>query len=132
VIGALEDRLWTRVSVGGPDECWEWTGARNDKGYGRLGRGGRDEGNVYAHRAAFESRVRPLRHGETIDHRCLNTSCCNPAHLEPVSLAENIRRAKRRLTQCKHGHAFTPANTYWRKEGRRMCRACAAERRQKK
>lgn len=124
----LGTRLWKKVEIGRADECWPWTGARNGRGYGRLAAGRRDEGLVYAHRAVFELSARPLVDGETIDHLCRNTSCCNPAHLEPVPLAENIRRAKRRLTHCKHGHEFTPENTYWRKEGRRMCRACGRSR----
>jgi hypothetical protein len=27
---------------------------------------------------------------------------------------------------CKHGHAFTPENTYRRTDGTRLCRACNA------
>ena len=30
-------------------------------------------------------------------------------------------------THCKHGHEFTPENTYTREEGWRQCRACNRE-----
>lgn len=29
---------------------------------------------------------------------------------------------------CKRGHEFTPENTYWRKEGWRVCKICQTER----
>ncbi|MBX7250223.1 MAG: HNH endonuclease [Caulobacteraceae bacterium] len=31
-----------------------------------------------------------------VDHTCCNRACCNPAHLERVTHAENVRRAARR------------------------------------
>ena len=31
-------------------------------------------------------------------------------------------------THCKHGHEFTEANTYRRRDGRRVCRICARQR----
>ena len=31
---------------------------------------------------------------------------------------------KRALTNCKHGHPFTPENTYVKPNGCRLCRAC--------
>jgi hypothetical protein len=30
----------------------------------------------------------------------------------------------RRKTHCIHGHEFTPGNTYYRRNGRRLCRTC--------
>ena len=32
------------------------------------------------------------------------------------------------VTHCKHGHEFSPANTYQRDDGRRMCRQCMRNR----
>ena len=73
--------------------CWEWTGAKDRQGYGRYGYAahGRVVG-VMVHRWMWEYLVGPITE-ETLDHLCRNESCCNPTHLEPVSLAENIRRA---------------------------------------
>jgi len=31
---------------------------------------------------------------------------------------------KTRITHCKHGHAFTPENTYWKKNGKYTTRDC--------
>ena len=73
--------------------CWEWTGAKDHSGYGRYGYAahGRVIG-VMVHRWMWEYLVGPITE-KTLDHLCRNKSCCNPAHLEPVSMAENIRRA---------------------------------------
>lgn len=35
---------------------------------------------------------RRLRRGEVVDHRCRNTSCARPSHLEVVTPSENTRR----------------------------------------
>ena len=36
-----------------------------------------------------------------------------------------------RKTHCKHGHEFTPSNTYMRPDGNRDCKACAKSRQTK-
>lgn len=120
--------FWTRVRK--TDTCWVWGGVIDDKGYGRFS-------TRLAHRIAFED-----RHGFVdleLDHLCRNTLCVNPDHLEPVTHAENMRRARgtnghkdgRPVTQCKHGHPFDAVNTYIRPNGRRDCRTCTRNRQRK-
>ena len=36
----------------------------------------------------------PIPEGLELDHLCKNGKCVNPAHLEPVTHAENIRRSR--------------------------------------
>ena len=79
---------WITVSASG---CWEWQRARNNFGYGHMFREGR---HVYVHRVVFEILASPIPHGYVLDHLCRNPPCCNPAHLEPVTHAENGRRAR--------------------------------------
>lgn len=87
---APELRFWPRVrKVDGA--CWEWIGARIAAGYGVFWNG---RLNTYAHRFAYELLVGPIPAGLTIDHLCRNTSCVNPAHMEPVTRAENNRRTR--------------------------------------
>ena len=119
----LADRFWSKVTVAGDDECWEWTGATH-KGYGKI----MLIHGVFAaaHRLAYEFLVGPIPPKMQLDHLCRNRGCVNPAHLDPVTNQENARRGLRGslVTHCVHGHAYTQANTFVRKNGRRACRTC--------
>lgn len=119
---------WQRVRFG--LTCWNWTGADNGHGYGVFSIHARQQ---YAHRIAYELHVGPIPAGTEIDHLCRNRRCVNPDHLEAVSHAVNMHRgdtiaAKNAAkTHCPKGHPFDDANTAYRPNGGRRCRACAAE-----
>lgn len=69
-------RIWPRLVQAG--DCLEWTGSRNEHGYGGL----RIDGQlVKAHRFAFELVYGPIPDGMDVCHRCDNPPCCNPVHL---------------------------------------------------
>lgn len=86
------ERFSTKYVVRIDTGCWEWTAAIQSSGYGSFGYGGKGK-TVLAHRWSYEHHVGPISTGLTIDHLCHNTRCVNPKHLEPVTLAENNRRA---------------------------------------
>ena len=87
--------LWERVLrkhvTHTPGGCWEFTGCLNSKGYGCTA-AGRKGKTVLTHRLAVIVRDGSIPQGMTVDHLCRNRRCCNPAHLEVVTNAENIRR----------------------------------------
>lgn len=149
----LLDRFWVKVNKNGPvpayrsdlGPCWIWTGALAS-GYGTfrtpdpVNRRGR---LVRAHRFAYELVVGPIPDGLELDHLCRVRACVNPAHGEPVTHAENVRRCphmyepsqmaligdfQRAKTHCPQQHPYDESNTSIDRNGHRHCRACARER----
>lgn len=93
-----ERRFWAKIDKNGPvpahrpglGPCWIYTGYIDRKtGYGQFGGG---KGTNLPHRIAYQYTVGPIGKGLHIDHLCRVRACCNPAHLEPVTPRENIRR----------------------------------------
>lgn len=129
VPGPPQGRALQRVLRDVRDEagCWVPAIKPDRKGYIRTRVEGR---SVFVHRLAFSVLRGAIPEGLTLDHLCRNPGCCNPDHLEPVTVAENIRRgtqgqAQASKTHCLRGHEFTPENTY-RPPGKseRRCREC--------
>lgn len=116
------ERFWSKVRVGGPDECWLWMAARDTRGYG----------NFYfeahyckAHRVAHVLEVGPIPDGLVIDHLCRNPSCVNPAHLRAVTQSVNVQSGLLgQRTHCPRGHEYTPGNTRYGSGRTRNCRSC--------
>ncbi len=126
----------------GPTGCWPFTGSLTDAGYGSFWNGTR---LVKAHRFAFAESAGREADGD-VDHTCHNGSgcaggstcphraCCNPAHLEDVTHAENVRRGqagkypKRWKSVCPAGHPYAGENQYIDPKGHQRCRTCAHQR----
>jgi hypothetical protein len=121
--GSAVDRFWFYAGKTGA-ACWIWTGSHDGDGYGRHYLNGSPCG---AHRFAYELLVGPIPDGLVIDHLCRVRNCVNPAHMEPVTNAENVRRGGCSIrTHCPQGHPYDEANTRVAL-GRRHCRACGRE-----
>lgn len=118
----LLDRIGTKFTAG--DECWIWHGAKDTMGYGQIWANQRVQ---YAHRVLYELLVGPIPEGLQLDHLCRVPACVRPAHCEPVTMQENIRRGNKTgpkpKSHCRHGHELTPENLLV-SNGRRRCRVC--------
>ena len=88
------ESFWAKVSVRTLGECWPWTGAQNNSGYGTVAW----DGTVYvAHRLAAwllgfvaHPSAPPNRTGSGfVLHSCDSPLCCNPTHWEIGSYAKN-------------------------------------------
>lgn len=130
--GTLRERLEAKVSVRDEDECWPY-GAGLQHGYGIISDGKK---TLKAHRVAYSLWVGEIPPGHTIDHECHNRaleagecsggpchhrSCCNPKHLVPRLMWDNVSRGdsvasiNSRKTHCFRGHEL-PED--------RVCREC--------
>lgn len=91
--GTIADVLAAGVDrSAGPDACWPWKGGQDGDGYGKFTYRYR---SYQAHKVALELHLgRQLRPGEVSRHKCPGSrSCCNPAHLQPGTIADNNRDA---------------------------------------
>lgn len=117
--------------------CWIWRLRPNSDGYGQIVR---RKKHFYAHVFSYLFHVGPVPEGLELDHICSVRLCINPAHLEPVTHAENVDRGRSKThmaerTHCVNGHELSGSNVHmqhWtRKDGTigmfRRCRKCAAE-----
>jgi hypothetical protein len=111
------DRYAEKIDVRGPNDCWEWTAARFDKGYGafRLG-----DKQVKAHRFGYELHVGPIPEGRYVCHTCDNPPCQNPRHWFLGSHADNAADRERK---GRGGHPPAGPRTLAQKAAARRGRA---------
>lgn len=93
----LEDRIIANSVMCPESTCWLWTGQRSKRN------GGRWDGRISlrvdgrhvtrrAHRVSYTAFRGEIPEGHEIDHKCRNTLCVNPEHLEAVTPTVNKSR----------------------------------------
>ena len=81
-------RFWKHVIKGEVNACWNWLGAKNQHGYGRLLV---NKSPLYAHRISWELHKGPLQASVHLLHTCDNPSCVNPEHLKLGTQSDNMQ-----------------------------------------
>jgi HNH endonuclease len=131
----LTERFWEKVEK--TDDCWLWLGNLNGNGYGYTKLEAPSRRNELAHRISWTLHFGPIPEGLFVCHHCDTPPCVRPDHLFLGTHSDNMKDMWRKdrgfslfrgVTRCKHGHAFTPENTYIDRHGRRACRACGRDR----
>lgn len=91
----LKAEMYTLPYVG----CTIWGGGRwtDGKGYSKVSFKGKAH---YVHRVFYEMTFGPVQHGLLLDHKCRFRPCCDPEHLEPVTMLVNTQRGGATLFRC--------------------------------
>lgn len=130
----LPKRFHSRIDVsdqGYTSPCWMWTGANRPNGYGISGlydRETKKQTVMSSHVVVYLLLVGDYDRTLQLDHLCEVRACCNPEHLEPVTAAENLRRAfgRKSVDHCKYGHDLRVTGKRASNGRGRRCSVCHA------
>lgn len=103
----LEQRFWSKVDKsGGENSCWNWTaflsskkkkGSRTFIPYGKIRVLGKYK---LSHRVSWELHFGAIPNRSFVLHKCDNSKCVNPAHLELGDQSKNMKDCFNRKRIC--------------------------------
>lgn len=132
IVEEIPSDLSDRYPTCPPTSCWTHSVKPDKRGY----RGIRVlRRYCRLHRVVYKHFRGLISSGLVLDHLCRNRGCCNPDHLEPITVKENTLRGVSPPARCiasgfcKYGHPFSGANLWVRANGMRGCAACRIRRR---
>jgi hypothetical protein len=85
-MGNIKQSFWSRAARQ-PSGCLEWTGAKNERGYGIYYKSGH---LLRAHRVAWEMENGAIPAGVIVLHRCDNPPCIDTRHLSLGTQRDNM------------------------------------------
>lgn len=109
-------RFFYYVDRRSSDECWNWTGAVNRRGYGKTKVGGRAGKYWAAHRLSYLIHYNVDPGDYWVLHSCDNPACVNPAHLRLGTSLENNRETSAK-GRYQNPTVKTPPRPKGRKKG---------------
>lgn len=110
-------KFWNNVEKKTPEQCWEWIGSKDSKGYGKFFL--MSEGKHYlmaSHRIAYflETGDDPI--GWVVCHKCDVPACCNPAHLFKGTHRDNMQDCRNKGRASRGGSPLSDNDVYMMRE----------------
>lgn len=111
-IRGIAVRFWEKIIKGkNEDDCWSWSAAISNKGYGVLGED-RTGITIPASRVSWMLHFGEIPEGLHVCHHCDNPPCCNPKHLFVGTRSDNMQdcKAKGRMSMPPINNRFGEDN----------------------
>lgn len=112
----IPDRIRNRITIvdngdhRGP--CWMVSGWDDGKGHKKIRWGGVC---TFVHRVVLALHLkREVKELDTVDHLCRYEPCCNPAHLENVTVKVNTDRGDGKQNQFRPAESYSREPYDWR------------------